>query len=123
MGQQESTERQRWAYLGPEGTFTEQASRALAERLTGPIDLAPAGSVSLALDEVRTGRADAATAAGTASKGSSGVSGAGGSFCGLWRKPERMRIRRSAGSGASSGSPDSSSGSFRERSIFQALSF
>lgn len=63
MGQQESTGRQRWAYLGPEGTFTEQASRALAERLTGPIDLAPAGSVSLALDEVRTGRADAACVA------------------------------------------------------------
>ena len=32
MGQQESTG-QRWAYLGPEGTFTEQAARALAGRL------------------------------------------------------------------------------------------
>lgn len=62
MGQQESTG-QRWAYLGPEGTFTEQAARALAGRLPGDVILGPAASVSLALDEVRFGRADAACVA------------------------------------------------------------
>lgn len=52
---------ERWAYLGPEGTFTEQAARALV----GPVavDLDPVGTVSVALDEVRSGRADAACAA------------------------------------------------------------
>jgi prephenate dehydratase len=54
---------QRWAYLGPEGTFTEQAARALAGRLPGEVILGPAASVSLALDEVRFGRADAACVA------------------------------------------------------------
>ncbi len=48
----------RYAYLGPEGTFTEAAlltlpAAARAERL-------PASSVSAALDAVRTGAADAA---------------------------------------------------------------
>ena len=62
MGQQESTG-QRWAYLGPEGTFTEQAARALAGRLPGDVILGPVASVSLALDEVRFGRADAACVA------------------------------------------------------------
>lgn len=52
---------ERWAYLGPEGTFTEQAARALAG--SAPVQLAPVGTVSLALDEVRSGRADAACAA------------------------------------------------------------
>jgi prephenate dehydratase len=52
---------ERWAYLGPEGTFTEQAARALAGR--APVRLDPVGTVSLALDEVRSGRADAACAA------------------------------------------------------------
>jgi prephenate dehydratase len=53
---------ERWAYLGPEGTFTEQAARALAGD-GGPVDLDPVGTVSLALDDVRSGRADAACAA------------------------------------------------------------
>lgn len=52
---------ERWAYLGPEGTFTEQAARALAG--TARLALDPVGTVSLALDEVRSGRADAACAA------------------------------------------------------------
>lgn len=52
---------ERWAYLGPEGTFTEQAARALAA--SGAVELDPVGTVSAALDEVRSGRADAACAA------------------------------------------------------------
>lgn len=52
---------ERWAYLGPEGTFTEQAARALAA--AAAVDLDPVGTVSVALDDVRSGRADAACAA------------------------------------------------------------
>jgi prephenate dehydratase len=52
---------ERWAYLGPEGTFTEQAARKLAG--TGTIDLDPVGTVSVAMDRVRRGRADAACVA------------------------------------------------------------
>lgn len=52
---------ERWAYLGPEGTFTEQAARALAG--SAAVRLDPVGTVSLALDEVRSGRAAAACAA------------------------------------------------------------
>ena len=52
---------ERWAYLGPEGTFTEQAARALAA--SGAVELDPVGTVSLALDDVRSGRADAACVA------------------------------------------------------------
>ncbi len=62
MGQHD-TSGQRWSYLGPEGTFTEQAARALADRCTGGVDLEPAGSVALALAAVRNGRADAACVA------------------------------------------------------------
>ena len=48
----------RYAYLGPEGTFTEAALRSLpaAERA----ELQPCGSVAAALDAVRTGSADGA---------------------------------------------------------------
>lgn len=52
----------RWCYLGPEGTFTEQAARALATT-SGEVLLDPVGTVSIALDEVRRGRADAACVA------------------------------------------------------------
>jgi prephenate dehydratase len=52
---------ERWAYLGPEGTFTEQAARKLAG--TGTIDLDPVGTVSVAMDRVRRGTADAACVA------------------------------------------------------------
>ena len=48
----------RYAYLGPEGTFTEQALRLVpaAERA----DLQPCATVTLALDAVRNGEADGA---------------------------------------------------------------
>lgn len=56
---------ERWAYLGPEGTFTEQAAQSLARRLQGSGELAevaldPVVSVSVALAAVRSGAADAA---------------------------------------------------------------
>lgn len=62
-GQQARSER--WAYLGPEGTFTEQAARSLVERLsaTAPVELVPVGGVSAALGAVRSGEADAACVA------------------------------------------------------------
>ena len=57
---------QRWAYLGPEGTFTEQAARALLARqgatggsVTG-IVLNPTLGVSVAIAAVRSGNSDAA---------------------------------------------------------------
>jgi prephenate dehydratase len=53
--------RERWTYLGPAGTFTEQAALDMAGRGgTDDPELAPAPSVSAALAEVRAGRADAA---------------------------------------------------------------
>jgi prephenate dehydratase len=56
---------ERWTYLGPEGTFTEQAARALVDRLspTGGVELEPVGGVSAALGAVRSGAADAACVA------------------------------------------------------------
>ena len=56
---------ERWTYLGPEGTFTEQAARALVDRLTPPggVELQPVGGVSAALGAVRSGAADAACVA------------------------------------------------------------
>lgn len=48
----------RYAYLGPEGTFTEQALRSLPE-VTGAV-LQPAATVTVALDAVRDGHADGA---------------------------------------------------------------
>jgi prephenate dehydratase len=50
-------EPRRFAYLGPEGTFTEQALRSVA----GPeAELHPCSTVTVALDEVRNGLADRA---------------------------------------------------------------
>lgn len=49
---------QRFVYLGPEGTFAEQALRTLPEAERG--DCTPARSVPEALDAVRAGAADAA---------------------------------------------------------------
>ncbi len=57
---------QRWAYLGPEGTFTEQAAQVLAQRTAdadgaaGPISLYPVAGVSVAITAVRSGAARAA---------------------------------------------------------------
>ncbi|MET3807455.1 prephenate dehydratase [Nakamurella sp. UYEF19] len=52
---------QRWAYLGPEGTFTEQAVQSiLARNPDVPVDLAPSAGVSAALDQLRSGEVDAA---------------------------------------------------------------
>ncbi|GAB3262142.1 prephenate dehydratase [Alteromonas gracilis] len=48
----------RFAFLGPAGTFTEQALRTLPA--ADGADLVPCTTVSLALDEVRAGRADGA---------------------------------------------------------------
>lgn len=52
---------QRWAYLGPEGTFTEQAAHDLVQRV-GPADaeLIPHSTVSAALAALRAGEVDAA---------------------------------------------------------------
>ncbi len=56
--------REVWAYLGPAGTFTEQAARSIADRAhRSPgieISLDPQTGVSQALAAVRTGTADAA---------------------------------------------------------------
>jgi prephenate dehydratase len=57
-----------WAYLGPEGTFTEQAARALVDRQQqsgggAEVILEPVGGVSKALNAVRSGAADAACVA------------------------------------------------------------
>lgn len=48
----------RYAYLGPEGTFTEAALRTIPE--SADAVLVPCRSVSVALDAVREGNADAA---------------------------------------------------------------
>jgi len=49
---------ERWAYLGPEGTFTEQAARDMAAG--GGAELLPLESVTAAIAAVRSGRATAA---------------------------------------------------------------
>ncbi len=49
-----------WTYLGPEGTFTEQAARDLVARAGGGVDLVPANGSSAALAAMRIGEADAA---------------------------------------------------------------
>lgn len=49
-----------YAYLGPEGTFTEAALRTLPEAVADDAVLLPCRSVSVALDVVRRGDADAA---------------------------------------------------------------
>ena len=48
----------RYAYLGPEGTFTEQALRSLPA--AAKADLQPCSTVTVALDAVRGGEADGA---------------------------------------------------------------
>src|SRR5690349_12245186 len=48
----------RYAYLGPEGTFTEQALRSLPAAAKS--ELQPCSTVTLALDAVREGEADGA---------------------------------------------------------------
>jgi prephenate dehydratase len=48
----------RYAYLGPEGTFTEQALRSL--HAASRAELQPCATVTLALDAVRAGAADGA---------------------------------------------------------------
>ncbi|MGN6574357.1 MAG: prephenate dehydratase domain-containing protein, partial [Nocardioides sp.] len=48
----------RYAYLGPEGTFTEQALRSLPA--AAKAELQPCSTVTLALDAVRSGDADGA---------------------------------------------------------------
>ena len=48
----------RFAYLGPEGTFTEQALRSLPA--AAKAELQPSATVTVALDAVRTGEADGA---------------------------------------------------------------
>ncbi|CAM5635274.1 hypothetical protein SANTM175S_07614 [Streptomyces antimycoticus] len=51
----------RYAYLGPEGTFTEAALRSMPEAATR--ELVPMVSVPVALDAVRSGAAAAALVA------------------------------------------------------------
>jgi len=52
---------QRWAYLGPEGTFTEQAVRSILARTPElEVELVPTDGVSTTLEELRGGRVDAA---------------------------------------------------------------
>ncbi len=48
----------RWSYFGPAGTFTEQALRTLPE--ADEVETVPLATVTLALDSVRNGEADAA---------------------------------------------------------------
>lgn len=53
----------RWAYLGPEGTFTEQAAQSLLDRHRtdgGDAKLFPADGVAAAIADLRAGRVDAA---------------------------------------------------------------
>ncbi|MEJ7651775.1 MAG: prephenate dehydratase [Nakamurella sp.] len=52
--------REKWAYLGPEGTFTEQAALSLREGVSATVDLVPTVSVPAALEAVRSGAAEAA---------------------------------------------------------------
>jgi prephenate dehydratase len=54
----EPTPLTRYAYLGPAGTFTEQALRSLPG--TAEADLVPCATVTVALDAVRAGEADRA---------------------------------------------------------------
>src|SRR4051794_33504681 len=48
----------RYSYLGPEGTFTEQALRSLPDAADAHLE--PCSTVTLALDAVRSGAADGA---------------------------------------------------------------
>ncbi|CAA9332703.1 MAG: Prephenate dehydratase [uncultured Nocardioidaceae bacterium] len=53
-----STRGPRYSYLGPEGTFTEQALRTLPDAATAVLE--PCSTVTVALDAVRSGTADGA---------------------------------------------------------------
>ena len=56
-----TTVEQRWAYLGPEGTFTEQAVQSILARTPEiDVELQPAVGVSAALEALRAGEVDAA---------------------------------------------------------------
>ncbi len=52
------TPARRWSYFGPAGTFTEQALRTLPE--SSAVEAVPCATVTLALDSVRSGEAEAA---------------------------------------------------------------
>lgn len=52
--------RESWTYLGPEGTFTEQAALNLRDRSPADVGLVPVVSVPAALEAVRSGAAAAA---------------------------------------------------------------
>jgi prephenate dehydratase len=47
---------QRWAYLGPEGTFTEQAVMELRAAESDDVELEPSFSVATAIADLRAGR-------------------------------------------------------------------
>jgi prephenate dehydratase len=52
---------EKWAYLGPEGTFTEQAVQSIRQRTPAvTVELHPSVGVSAALRQVRCGEVDAA---------------------------------------------------------------
>jgi prephenate dehydratase len=53
----------RYAYLGPEGTFTEAAAASLARSKSSDVQLVPCSTISAALAAVRTGTADRAVVA------------------------------------------------------------
>ncbi|SDO51805.1 prephenate dehydratase [Nakamurella panacisegetis] len=50
---------QRWAYLGPEGTFTEAAVSAILGRVDAAVELVPMGGVSAVLEALRSGEVEA----------------------------------------------------------------
>src|SRR3954453_22633763 len=52
---------QKWAYLGPEGPFSDPAVQTIKAPTPGDVvELSPAAGVSAALGHVRSGEADAA---------------------------------------------------------------
>jgi prephenate dehydratase len=56
-----TTVEQRWTYLGPEGTFTEQAVQSILQRMPEvTVELKPAVGVSAALEALRSGEVEAA---------------------------------------------------------------
>lgn len=62
MNPESTSPGQRWAYLGPEGTFTEEAVIGLRDRWAAPgvVTLDPAVGVAVALKDLRAGVVDAA---------------------------------------------------------------
>ncbi|GGM10985.1 prephenate dehydratase [Nakamurella endophytica] len=51
---------EQWSFLGPEGTFSEQAAQELAVRHGGGVELLPAAGVARALQALRDGSCSAA---------------------------------------------------------------